>query len=98
MPGLNLSSLKLTTTLVLLLIPVSFIFFLTMMKTENDYVYFTAYYFYSIAALLFITWHMFKGNPQRKVWLVFAILVLLVAILIHLASLYLIALSAAYQH
>lgn len=98
MPGLDLSSHKLTTTLVLLLIPVSFMFFLTIMKTENDYVYFTGYYFYSVAALLFVTWSMFKGRPERKVWLVFAILVLLVAILIHLASLYLIALGAAFQH
>lgn len=98
MNKINLYSSKLTTALVVTITVLLFLLYQVAMQSENDYVYYTHYFFYFGAILFFTTWYICKGTGKRRAWLIFGILTLIIAVLIHMASLYVVALGNAFQH
>lgn len=94
----RLSNPDLTRALVILFIPVSLVFLLTCVETENDYFVIIPFYLFMVSAVLFVTWKLFKGLPGRRGWLVFAILFLIAYIFVQLMALYVMALGKAFQH
>lgn len=95
---IDLASPKLTTLLVFAIVFVLLLLYPLAMQTENDYVYYTHYFFYFTALLLLSTWYMLKDIGNNKAWLILGLIIFAVAVLIHLASLYVIALGEAFQH
>lgn len=98
MDKINLYFTKLNTALVVSVIVLLFLLYQVAMQSENDYVYYTHYFFYFGAILFFTSWYVRKGTGKRRAWLILGILTLIIAVLIHMASLYVIALGKAFQH
>jgi len=95
---IDITNPKLTTLLVFAIVFLLVLLYPLVMQTENDYVFYTHYFFYFAALLFLVTWNIRKGFKNRTVWFIFGLIFFTLAVLIHLASLYIIALGKGFQH